>query len=26
MRLMERRLAEGHAAEGTAGVVDLLLR
>jgi 3-hydroxyisobutyrate dehydrogenase-like beta-hydroxyacid dehydrogenase len=25
-RLMERRLAAGHANEGTAGVVDLLLR
>jgi len=25
-RLMERRLADGHGDEGTAGVVDLLLR
>jgi len=26
MRLMERRLAAGHAAEGTVGVADLPLR
>jgi hypothetical protein len=26
MALMERRLADGHADEGTAGVIDLLSR